>query len=93
MSHLPLQYQLSSDPLYASTAAAVFTVEDYGDGAAVLRGPCPRCGVSLEVPAFDEVVRAVGGGDPLLVVCDCRQEHPGRPDGRTGCGAYWNFLL
>ncbi|MFH8926421.1 hypothetical protein ACH4D4_05145 [Streptomyces pristinaespiralis] len=92
MSHLPLPYLLSNDPAYAAAAAAAFTVDEYG-GAAVLRGPCPRCGTSLEVTAFDEVVRGVGGADPLLVLCDCREDHPGRPDGRSGCGAYWNFLL
>jgi hypothetical protein len=25
--------------------------------------------------------------------CSCRAEHPGRPEGRTGCGAYWNLAV
>lgn len=26
-------------------------------------------------------------------VCTCEEEHPNRPDGRTGCGAQWPLRL
>ncbi|MFJ9643613.1 hypothetical protein [Streptomyces sp. NPDC101206] len=27
------------------------------------------------------------------VRCNCRLPHPGRPEGRRGCGAYWNLRV
>ncbi len=31
-------------------------------------------------------------GEPVLCTCDAHN-HPGRPEGRKGCGAYWNFVV
>lgn len=29
--------------------------------------------------------------EPML--CTCDDDHPRRPEGRKGCGAYWNFVI
>jgi hypothetical protein len=29
--------------------------------------------------------------EPML--CTCDDDHPHRPEGRKGCGAYWNFII
>jgi hypothetical protein len=36
-----------------------------------------------------------GEADPVEhVLCTCdAHDHPGRPEGRKGCGAYWNFVI
>lgn len=33
-----------------------------------------------------------GTVEPVLCTCD-NHDHPGRPEGRKGCGAYWNFVV
>ena len=38
-----LPYQVITDPAYAQTAAATFSLVDVGPGNRALRGPCPRC--------------------------------------------------
>jgi hypothetical protein len=42
--------------------------------------------------------RAAGAGQTASVrsvpiICTCTETHPGRPEGRVGCGAYWIFDL
>ncbi|MFJ3791256.1 hypothetical protein [Kitasatospora sp. NPDC090091] len=94
MSPANLPYQPVTEPGYAA-AATTFEVHTYDDGALTVNGPCPRCGALLEVPVFDKAFRAVGGSSgPVLIICNCEDhQHPGRPAGRRGCGAYWKFLL
>jgi hypothetical protein len=98
----PLRYQEMTDAQYATTAAGQFEVEEYGVGVLTLRGPCPRCGAMIEIPLVNRVVkgvsqaaaaspREVSEGEP--VICTCEEPHEGRPEGRVGCGAYWNFIL
>jgi hypothetical protein len=29
--------------------------------------------------------------EPMM--CDCGENHPDRPDGLSGCGAYWKLAL
>jgi len=31
--------------------------------------------------------------DGAQMICACEQEHPGRPDGYLGCGAYWDVAV
>ncbi len=98
----PLPYQEITDAQYAITAAKEFEVAEYGADVLTLRGPCPRCGVMIEVPIVGQVVRRVNPaadasqpeaseGEPVL--CTCEEHHEGRPEGRVGCGAYWTFIL
>jgi hypothetical protein len=91
-------YHEISEPGYAEQAAATFVIEEFGVGMSLLGGRCPRCDVAIEVPLIDGVFRsrlATGAGDAQAVpiICTCTEAHPGRPDGRVGCGAYWIFDL
>jgi hypothetical protein len=36
--------------------------------------------------------RAADAVEHVLCTCDMHN-HPGRPEGRRGCGAYWNFVI
>jgi hypothetical protein len=102
----PLPYEEITDPSYGQVAAGNFTVERVRKGVLVLRGSCPRCGAALEVPLVGTVfdgMRTIFGRrrsrtaapvehvEPLI--CTCEDEHPNRPQGRTGCGAYWTVVL
>ncbi|MFC4049871.1 hypothetical protein ACFOY4_09275 [Actinomadura syzygii] len=103
MTEIP--YEETTDPEFAGAAARTFAVETYPDGL-LLRGPCPRCASVIEVALVDEVFsRGLLGwrrGSPAPppapepvepVICTCTEAHPGRPDGRVGCGAYWLFAV
>jgi hypothetical protein len=36
---------------------------------------------------------AAGEGQEVPIICLCRATHPGRPENRKGCGAYWNLIV
>lgn len=95
-------YQETTDPRYAAAAAAVFEIREQVTGGLTLRGPCPRCHTEIEIPVVARVVRGLAWGpgtpaedepDVEPVICTCAEPHGGRPEGRVGCGAYWNFTL
>lgn len=94
----PLPYRVVTEPEYAANAARTFVVETYPEGR-LLRGDCPRCGATIEVPLVDEMFsrRPVPGPSPAdqaePVICTCREPHPGRPADDVGCGAYWVFVI
>jgi hypothetical protein len=96
-SNLP--YRETTDPDYAATAATTFIIEDHGIGLRLLRGRCPRCAAAIDIPVVRQVVK--GSGQTVTastsaiepVLCTCDETHDGRPEGRVGCGAYWNFTL
>ncbi|GHB91560.1 hypothetical protein GCM10010306_103410 [Streptomyces umbrinus] len=103
-----LPYQEITTPEYATIAAGLFTAEEAGHDVTVLRGTCPRCGAVLEVSVVSDVFQGVRslstlfGGRPAApqpgghvepMACTCVDDHPGRPEGRVGCGAYWTLLL
>lgn len=102
-SHDPRPYVETTEPDYAVQAAATFSVTEEDDGS-VVSGPCPRCKGLIEIRLFDEVVRdwfprlrrgvpvpPVSAGEPMI--CTCELDHPQRPPGNVGCGAYWNLVL
>ncbi|MCO6009798.1 hypothetical protein NE236_32985 [Actinoallomurus purpureus] len=80
-------------------AARTFTVEQVEPGVLLLGGPCPRCDAVISIPIFDRVFRYGGGsaGEKApryeTVVCTCDEPHPGRPESRVGCGAFWAIGL
>ena len=97
-----LPYLEVTNPGYAATAASAFEVQEGQLGDLSLRGPCPRCGIVIEIPVFDYVVRKAGwpavwrsrrtrasnpSSAPVMNPTKCR------PEGQVGCGAYWNFTL
>ena len=94
----PLPYLEVTDVSYAEKAAATFSVVEVGSGTVMLHGPCPRCQTIIDIPHVDTIFRSPlpGGssdkhGEPMM--CTCEDPHPNRPDGRYGCGAYWNLIL
>ncbi|MFI6678472.1 hypothetical protein [Kribbella sp. NPDC050470] len=96
----PVPYREVSEPGYAEQAAETFVIETFGVGMSLLGGVCPRCQAAIEVPLVDGVFRALsateraeGGHHAVPVICTCSETHPGRPDDRVGCGAYWIFNL
>ena len=95
-----LPYLEITEPGFAPAAAATFTIDSYGAGVQLLRGPCPRCSAVIDIPVVVEVVKGAGrpgqpAGEPAEepVICTCGEKHDGRPADRVGCGAYWNFVL
>jgi hypothetical protein len=104
----PIPYREVTDPTYAELVAVSFTVEEPEPGILVLRGNCPRCDALLEVPVVGSVFQGMRSINDIFrrrrstpsgtshvepMICTCEDERPNRPDGRTGCGAYWTLLL
>ncbi|SRR6266542_891718 len=103
----PEPYLEITDDSYASFAAEHFKVEEPMPGTLVLRGPCPRCRAVMEAPVVDSIFRSTRGVrfwrrptehaevesrvEPMM--CDCGEHHPNRPDGLSGCGAYWTLTI
>ncbi|WP_329285590.1 hypothetical protein [Streptomyces sp. NBC_00691] len=103
LSHQPVPYQEITEPYYAVEVARTHSLDQaYGDDY-VLICTCPRCGAALDIELFDPVYKAASTSAPpnpnptgareVPVSCVCRSEHDGRPEGRTGCGAYWPLEL
>jgi hypothetical protein len=97
-----LPYIEMTDDTYAELAAQRFTLEEPGHGTMMLRGPCPRCHAVIEVPVVESIFRSTRGigfgrrspgrGESTHVepmMCTCEDEHPRRPEGEIGCGAFW----
>jgi hypothetical protein len=97
-----LPYLVITDERYNAHVARTFTVAEPAPGTVVLRGPCPRCEAIIDIPLVDTVFRRSRqhgpGHDPGRsrvepMLCTCEDEHPNRPTGRKGCGAYWKLIL
>ncbi|MGW1215287.1 hypothetical protein ACWD5F_37235 [Streptomyces sp. NPDC002499] len=100
-------YQEITAPEYGSLVATTFVLQEAGRAGSLLSGPCPRCGHRCDVPVVDNVFKGLPGMPGLPwgnrrrpaedriepMVCECGGEHPGRPTGRTGCGAYWTLVI
>ncbi|QFZ20597.1 hypothetical protein [Saccharothrix syringae] len=98
----PIPYEEITEQSYAETAAASFTVTEVSSAILLLRGACPRCGAALEVPLVGGVFNGMRGVSPEAadtdghvepMACTCEHDHPNRPEGMTGCGAYWNLRI
>jgi hypothetical protein len=103
-----LPYREITDESYARKAAPTFGIEEPKPGLRILRGSCPRCGAIIDIPLMPSVFGGNRSSSTVLrpgatskgdagsiepVLCTCDDDHPGRPDGRRGCGAYWNFVI
>ncbi|NDK90048.1 hypothetical protein GYA93_10710 [Gordonia desulfuricans] len=82
---------------WSVTAARNFTgiANPSADGVTAT-GSCPRCGHPMQTSLTDTVYRNVapGGGTAdtgVAMVCGCRTDHPGHPEGESGCGAWWSL--
>lgn len=104
----PLDYAETTDDTYSETAAKTFTATEPAGGTLILRGPCPRCHAVIDIPVVTSIFRSSRSlGDWLRVpapkvsqagyeepmMCTCQDEHPNRPEGRSGCGAYWLLTI
>jgi hypothetical protein len=90
-----LSYMEITDEKYATRAAETFQIERLNGDVTLLHGTCPRCGALFSTPLVPVVYRddAMGDGGFHVVFCTCDHPHPNRPPDRSGCGAYWGFLL
>lgn len=103
-----LPYFEITDEAYGRLAAQSFTVEEPASGTLVLRGPCPRCETLIEIPVVNRIFRSsrtissrlrrnvtnaaeTGHVEPMM--CTCQDGHAGRPEGQSGCGAYWTLTI
>ncbi|TDB84048.1 hypothetical protein E1264_26050 [Actinomadura sp. KC216] len=97
-----IDYREVTQPDFATRAASDFVIDEHESGL-LLRGTCPRCGEPMEVAVVDVVFKSgqildSGATQPAgnriePIVCSCAHDHPGRPVDRTGCGAYWTFVI
>jgi hypothetical protein len=103
-----LPYREVTDPTYTQLVAQNFTLDEPEPGILVLRGSCPRCSALLEIPAVGSIFQGMRSINDIFgrrrpippsgthvepMICTCEDEHPNRPEGRTGCGAYWTLLI
>jgi hypothetical protein len=89
---------VTSDELGA-LAAERFDVVASPSGAPLLKGSCPRCGAPMSVLMTGSTYRRASDtaaavpsttathAEPMM--CKCSGDHPDRPEGRKGCGAFW----
>lgn len=104
----PVPYRETTDDTYAELAAQTFTAEEPKPGVLALHGPCPRCGAIMDWSVITDIFEGMRSlGHPLRlspptqrdaehvepIMCACDDDHPRRPEGRVGCGAYWTFLV
>ena len=101
-SRRPLPYAETTNDEYARLVARTFTAAEPHPGTLVLSGPCPRCTAPIDIPVVTEVFRDRrsrrpdrADREPLVepMACTCDEDHPDRPDGLQGCGAYWTLLV
>jgi len=100
-------YEERTSPEYSEAAANSFEVRELSQGLREVTGTCPRCKAHVVMFDADEVARGgpstvrvkAKGKAPapatldIVVFCTCNEPHPGRPEGRLGCGAYWTLRL
>jgi hypothetical protein len=105
--HDPLPYEVTTDDTYPQRAAESFAVDEPSPGILILRGPCPRCAAVIDVPIVQSVFRgwfpsggrrnrmprATEPGRVEPMMCTCEDEHPQRPEGTSGCGAFWTLTI
>ncbi|MFF5057233.1 hypothetical protein ACFY1S_29005 [Micromonospora sp. NPDC000663] len=92
-----LPYAEVTDEAYSVRAAADFTVRQFAF-AVQLSGRCPRCDHPTTSTLVDALYRrnapaTVPDADYRAVLCECEADHPARPAGSRGCGAYWTVRL
>lgn len=105
-AHLGLPYQEVTEAGYTEHVAQSFKIGQRGADFLMLHGSCPRCNGPMQVPLVTVALKAMlprltsrrttasSGFDIHPMICACRStndHHPGRPDGHTGCGAYWTI--
>ena len=93
MAETTVPYELMSTPEWAEAVQETFRFQASSGDAWDYTGTCPRCHhqVAKRIETGGTAVyrsrdaNQVGG---MVVRCNCGSDHPGRPDGSKGCGAY-----
>ncbi len=105
MTHKPVGYRPITEPSYTQLAAQEFSLLTPAPHTEVLFGPCPRCRGEFRDPLPAKLVKGRRGigklfrtvaqsrDDVVAMICLCPLDHPHRPDGERGCGAYWKLLI
>ncbi|MFH0240950.1 hypothetical protein ACGRHY_00575 [Streptomyces sp. HK10] len=92
----PVPYREETEDRYADDYASGLRVLSADNESVVLSGRCPRCGCACTYLHVRRVFRRIRR-EPrerwVPVMCTCAADHPGRPAGEEGCGAYWNVVL
>lgn len=86
-----LPFEERTDDEYSQRFVDACSVAEIRRGY-LLTGPCPRCTDSMEFELPTGIFLGTGlraTDDSLPVMCTCKGDHPGRPNGDEGCGAYW----
>ncbi|WP_143631415.1 hypothetical protein [Streptomyces thermovulgaris] len=92
----PVPYHETTEERYAGEYTTGLRILSVDDESVVLSGRCPRCGCACTYLYTHRSFRRPRRGlreQRIPVICTCSTDHPGRPDGEEGCGAYWNVLL
>ncbi|MFF3504007.1 hypothetical protein [Streptomyces sp. NPDC003247] len=105
----PLPYRETTAEEFGTHVARTFTVTEPRPDTLVLSGRCPRCAAAIDIPVVSGVFRGGGpwfgrrrqgapdgaAAEPRveLMMCTCDEDHPDRPEGRYGCGAYWSVRV
>jgi hypothetical protein len=109
-NHKLLPYVETTEDAYGEEAAKSFSVIELPHDTLLLRGPCPRCHATIEVPVVSTIFKSprslldrlrphppkavtTGKDHTEPMMCICTSEHPDRPGGRAGCGAYWTLTI
>jgi hypothetical protein len=109
-NHNLLPYAETTEDAYGEEAAKSFSVIELPHGTLLLRGPCPRCHATIEVPIVSTIFKSPRALMDKLrphsanaikakkdhiepMMCMCTDAHPGRPEDRAGCGAYWTLTI
>lgn len=89
----PMPYEETTEDGYAEHVAKRFAVSR-AVGAIVLTGACPRCRHSMEYLLGEALKRPqITSTSREPMICTCASDHPKRPEGYRGCGAYWDVIV
>lgn len=90
------KFKIVTAPRFAEEAEKKFTVTSDGRNR-FFTGECPRCKHPMRFPWNLDAHLGVAldkASTNVPFVCTCQAEvHPGTPEGRYGCGAYWDLKL
>jgi hypothetical protein len=104
-----MPYEEITEDAFGQQAATTFDATRAADDTYSVVGRCPRCGASMEVVIPGEMFlanrsllrrrpwRTDSTASPrteeVPMSCLCSAPHPGRPQDRKGCGAYWKLIV
>ncbi|WP_155845559.1 hypothetical protein [Arthrobacter sp. 162MFSha1.1] len=94
-------YEEEPDDHWAQEVADTFQWRPGPGGQWVFEGTCPFCHHKMfraisDAVLVDDLRAAPGAGTAtldILVSCNCRGEHAGCPEGKSGCGRYGGLKL